>query len=261
MTIRAGVPVDGAARERAARDLDHSFVVEAGAGTGKTSLLVERFLAIVESGRAAATEIVAITFTEKAAGEMKLRIRREIEQRLEAGGADEAARRRLAEARDELERSPISTIHSFAASILREYPVEALVDPMYTQLDALEGSLFFDECWSDYLLERAEEREEAIRRFIMFGGSVRQLLDMARSVYDRRAERLCEGIFGGARAGARERRSGQGPLGGAGTGGIEALRDEFYRRLGAAPCRIARCASTSSSTRKPGRPYPASMCS
>ncbi len=142
MMARAGEPVDRPARDRAANDLDRSFCVEAGAGTGKTSLLVERFVAIIESGRAAAGEIVAITFTEKAAEEMKLRIRREIERRLAAGGLSAAAGGLLAAARDDLERSPISTIHSFAASILREYPVEAGIDPLFEQLDALGGSLF-----------------------------------------------------------------------------------------------------------------------
>ena len=194
MNVRAGEPVDRASRERAASDLDRSFCVEAGAGTGKTSLLVERFLSIVESGRAPAEAIVAITFTEKAAGEMKIRIRREIERRLAGGGAASPARRSLEAALDGIERSPVSTIHSFAASVLREYPVEALIDPMFTQLDALEGSLFFDECWSDFLVERADVHGEAIRRFVSLGGSVAQLPEMARALYDRRGERSCEGI-------------------------------------------------------------------
>ena len=140
------LPVDDAARRRAAGDLETSFCVEAGAGTGKTSLLVGRFLSILESGKASCSQIVAITFTEKAAGEMKIRLRQKIlERRADPALAGEP-RANLERAYDELERSPISTIHSFAATILREYPVEARVDPNYSQFDALEGALFFDEC-------------------------------------------------------------------------------------------------------------------
>ncbi len=189
-------PVDEAARGRAARDLDRSFCVEAGAGTGKTRLLVERFLSIVASGRAKAPEIVALTFTEKAAGEMKIRIRREIERRLAERNRSEDERRLLAGALEDLERSPISTIHSFAASILREYPIEAGVDPGFAQLDGLEGSLFFDECWGDFLLEGAPAWQEAMRRFVALGGSIEMLAAMGRALYERRGERSCAGIFG-----------------------------------------------------------------
>ncbi|MDD4858099.1 MAG: UvrD-helicase domain-containing protein, partial [Candidatus Krumholzibacteria bacterium] len=160
--------VDSDARERAKTDLDASFCVEAGAGTGKTSLLVGRFLAIVESGKARCGRIVAITFTEKAAGEMKVRLRQEILKRLEDDACKGEARANLETAYDELERAPISTIHAFAATILREHPIEAGIDPNFEQLDALESELFLDECWSDYLMEGSEEWGETLRRFVLF---------------------------------------------------------------------------------------------
>ena len=232
MNVRAGEPVDSVSRERAARDLDRSFCVEAGAGTGKTSLLVERFLAIVESGRAPAEAIVAITFTEKAAGEMKVRIRREIERRLASGDAASPARAPLEAALDGIERSAVSTIHSFAASVLREHPVEAGIDPMFTQLDALEGSLFFDECWSDFLVERAEVHGEAIRRFVSFGGSVAQLPEMARALYDRRGERSCEGIFAEtSAAGCSDRPGGRESLREIHPLDVEELKGAFMSRI------------------------------
>jgi ATP-dependent exoDNAse (exonuclease V) beta subunit len=233
MRSRAGEPVDREARERAARDLDRSFCVEAGAGTGKTTLLVERFLAIVESGRAAVEEVVAITFTEKAAGEMKIRIRREIERRLSGDAAVSPGRRNLEAALDRLERAPISTIHSFAASVLREHPVEAGIDPMFTQLDALEGSLFFDECWSDFLLGRAEVHGEAIRRFVSLGGSVAHLPGMARAAYERRGERSCEGIFAEVPAGPPpgDRGRGSSPRRESPPLDVEELRGAFMGRI------------------------------
>ena len=187
--------VDSAARARATADLGTSFCVEAGAGTGKTSLLVGRFLAIVESGKAPCSRIVAITFTEKAAGEMKVRLRQEILRRRDDPSLPPGARVNLETAYDELERSPISTIHSFAATILREHPIEAEIDPNYTQLDALESGLLFDECWNDFLVEEAGSWGGTLGQFIMFGGSTDNLRDMAGALYAHRAERSCEHIF------------------------------------------------------------------
>src|SRR5262249_53571966 len=96
---------DTVARERAARDLDTSLLVEAPAGSGKTTLLVARILAWVRSGRARLHEIVAITFTEKAAADLRLRLREAIERA--RPGADSAQRRRLDEALAGLELAPI----------------------------------------------------------------------------------------------------------------------------------------------------------
>ena len=71
--------VDQVARERIASDLDTTLVVEAAAGTGKTTALVNRIVSILRAGRTTLDRIVAVTFTEKAAGEMKLRLRAELD--------------------------------------------------------------------------------------------------------------------------------------------------------------------------------------
>ena len=71
---------DADARRAIAEDLDDTLVVEAAAGTGKTTELVNRILRVLATGRAAMGEIVAVTFTEKAAGELKLRLREKLEQ-------------------------------------------------------------------------------------------------------------------------------------------------------------------------------------
>jgi len=205
--------VDRAARERAVSDLATSFCVEAGAGTGKTSLLVDRFLSIVASGRAACSQIVAITFTEKAAGEMKVRLRQRIMERLREKELAASARAKLEAAADELERAPISTIHSFAATILREHPIEAGVDPNFTQLDGLEGALFLDECWNDFLLRVADEWGGVLRRFMSLGGSIESLRSIVDMMFQHRAERYCEDIFAGADLGGRGGGGAAGPTG------------------------------------------------
>src|SRR4249919_1352713 len=93
---------DAAARQAIARDLDSTLVVEAAAGTGKTTELVNRILRVLATGRARMVEIVAVTFTEKAAGELKLRLREALET-ARAETQREAERFRLEHALETLE--------------------------------------------------------------------------------------------------------------------------------------------------------------
>src|SRR5580704_19630510 len=127
---------DEAARERIRTSLGESLIVEASAGTGKTPELVHRSVAVPESGRAKIDRIVAVTFTHKAAGELKLRLRE---------GLDLARHRspRLEDALARLEEASIGTIHSFCAQILRERPVEACVDPAFEELSDQESQRLY----------------------------------------------------------------------------------------------------------------------
>ena len=97
-------------------DIDNNYVVQAGAGSGKTRVLVSRYLRILESGRANINQIVAITFTINAASEMKERIRKYaghyIDRFGETGNIDNSCLKDISD-------SPISTIHGFAARIIR----------------------------------------------------------------------------------------------------------------------------------------------
>ena len=117
-------PVDRDARRQAREDHGTSLVLEAGAGTGKTTLLIDRILALVTSGHARLTEIAAVTFTENAATTMKLRLRERLERARADAAAPEAERQRAAEALDVLERAQVSTIHALCAAILAERPLE-----------------------------------------------------------------------------------------------------------------------------------------
>jgi len=120
---------DAAARDRIQRDFEATLVVEAAAGTGKTTELVGRIIALLRSGRTTLDRILAVTFTDKAAGEMKLRLRTGLERaREKATGAEHD---RLTDALRLLEVAQISTIHSFCADVLREWPVEAQIDPLF----------------------------------------------------------------------------------------------------------------------------------
>jgi ATP-dependent helicase/nuclease subunit A len=157
---------DQAARARVTGELGSNLGVEAGAGTGKTTVLVERVTNVLATGAATADELVVITFTEKAAAELSTRVRDALERRAADTDGDEHARV-LAAARD-LYRCHIETIHSFAGALLRERPVEAGIDPLFEVVDGLAGSLSFDaayEAFQDELLSsRTPELDRALRR-------------------------------------------------------------------------------------------------
>jgi ATP-dependent exoDNAse (exonuclease V) beta subunit len=121
-------PVDCAVRERIRRSLDETLVVEAAAGTGKTTELVARLINVLAEGRGRVETVAAVTFTDKAAGELKLRLRAGLEAvRRDAPSSDR--RKHLEDAIARLEEARIGTIHGFCADLLRERPVEARVDP------------------------------------------------------------------------------------------------------------------------------------
>jgi superfamily I DNA/RNA helicase len=119
--------VDAKARDKILSDYEATLFVEAAAGTGKTTVLVGRIVGLIRSGKGTLGRIVAVTFTEKAAGEMKLRLRLELEKaRLHAVPLE---RNRLDKALEELELAHIGTIHAFCGDLLGERPVEAGIQP------------------------------------------------------------------------------------------------------------------------------------
>jgi ATP-dependent helicase/nuclease subunit A len=152
--------MDVTARERIEHDLDTSFLVEAGAGSGKTTSIVARMLSLIESGKAEVQEIAAITFTNKAAAELRSRFRLRLEQRLRAA-AEPAVRFRLEQALARIAEGFVGTIHSFCGRLLRERPMEAGLDPLFTEIDEAENRERLDRYWDDFLLEERERLGEA----------------------------------------------------------------------------------------------------
>ncbi|HXW04162.1 MAG TPA: UvrD-helicase domain-containing protein [Vicinamibacterales bacterium] len=150
-------------RDAIAGDLESTLVVEAAAGTGKTTALVGRILRMLASGRAAIDKIVAVTFTEKAAGELKLRLREALE-RERAAAADDLTRSRLDVALMGLEETHVGTIHGFCADLLRERPVEAGVDPLFAVLTEGQAERLFGESFSSWLQAQLENPPDGLRR-------------------------------------------------------------------------------------------------
>ncbi len=108
--------------------------MEAAAGTGKTTALIARIVAVIRSGLTRLDRVVAVTFTEKAAGEMKLRLRSELDRTRQGASTDEE-QAHLQHALAALEVAHINTIHGFCADILREHPIDAEIDPRFEVLD------------------------------------------------------------------------------------------------------------------------------
>ena len=149
-------------RRLIAEALDQTLVVEAAAGTGKTTELVKRIVRLVTTGRATIDQVVAVTFSEKAAGELKLRLREELERaRLTATGDDAG---RLERAVQRFEEAHVSTIHGFCADLLRERPVEARIDPSFAVLTEGQSARLFDEAFSDWIQHELDDPCEGVRR-------------------------------------------------------------------------------------------------
>jgi ATP-dependent helicase/nuclease subunit A len=155
--------VDGAARHAIRTALDRTLVVEAAAGTGKTTELVQRIVAMVETGRARLSSIVSVTFTEKAAGEMKLRIRTELDRAMSDGRDVEG---RLLRALSELETAKMGTIHALCADLLREHPIEAGIDPAFQVADTMTSRALFERAFDAWFEHTLDDPPEGVRRVL-----------------------------------------------------------------------------------------------
>jgi ATP-dependent helicase/nuclease subunit A len=157
---------DEDARRQIREDLDSTLIVEAAAGTGKTTELVSRIIAVLRAGKTELDRIAAVTFTEKAAGEMKLRLRTGIERARTDAAATSGERRRLDGALAHLEVARIGTIHALCADLLRERPVEARVDPLFEVSAEDEAERLFEQAFELWFQEALRRPPEGVRRVL-----------------------------------------------------------------------------------------------
>jgi len=153
---------DSKARDAIKDSLDETLIVEAAAGTGKTTELIRRILSVLKAG-VLMKEIVAVTFTEKAAGELKLRLRERLEQE-RTDAKDEVVAGRLENALKSLEEAHVNTIHGFCADLLRERPVEARVDPLFMVLTEPQAGRLYARAFRAWLQESLDDPPEGLRR-------------------------------------------------------------------------------------------------
>src|SRR5262249_55881786 len=121
-------------QRRAVSTRDVSVLLSSGAGCGKTHVLTERYLSHLRADGAEVGQVVAITFTERAARQMRGRIRQALLAHLRAAAGDEEAERWARHLRG-LETAPISTIPAFCGTLLRQFAVEAGLDPAFDVLE------------------------------------------------------------------------------------------------------------------------------
>jgi len=146
----------------AVETLAKRICVDAGAGSGKTSVLIDRIVHLIEWKHATLDEIAAITFTEKAAAEMKIRLREAF--RAKAPKDDPAEMSRWRDMERRVETSRINTIHSFCASLLRENALRMGFDPDFTVLAEAEATLLRVETVTDAVHALLEHGDEAAMR-------------------------------------------------------------------------------------------------
>ncbi len=164
-TPREGpAPPDQAARDRIVEDLDTSLLVEAGAGSGKTTALLERMVALLATGRARAPEIAAVTFTKKAAAELRERFQIALEDgfRRAREAGDEEVAARLDAALQDIERAFIGTIHAFCGRLLRERPIAARLDPGFRELTGPEEEEHRRRFWHKWVEQRGVAEDPAL---------------------------------------------------------------------------------------------------
>ena len=140
--------------------------LEAGAGSGKTTVLVDRYCAAVADDGVAVDEILAFTFTERAAAEMRTRVRRELAARARAAreAGDEARADELLRSARATERAWVMTIHAFCRRLLAAHPLAAGLDPRFRVLDASEANRLADRAANDAIQELLAGGDEDVAR-------------------------------------------------------------------------------------------------
>ena len=189
MTTLQTLPSDHAARQAIRERLDDNMVVEAGAGTGKTTSLIGRVLALVTTGCADMGQIAAITFTDAAAAELRERIRESLEDAADCPDLQQEERTRCEAAVRDLDRASVQTLHSFAGSILNERPLEAGLPPGFQPRDEIQADIAFDEQWGEWLDFTLDDpqAQEALRPALEMGlhlGQMRQIASAFHKNYD-----------------------------------------------------------------------------
>jgi ATP-dependent helicase/nuclease subunit A len=180
------VPPDQAERDRIRTELDANLLVEAGAGSGKTTSMVDRMVAMVRAGREV-DRIAAVTFTRKAAAELRERFQEALESayRTAVRDGDEEGRVRFGTALDAIDRCFLGTIHAFCARLLRDRPLEAGVPPEFVEVSGPDEDRLRTESWTRFL-DRVAARpgSRLMKQLAAHGLRPAHLVDVFREIAD-----------------------------------------------------------------------------
>ena len=159
---------DKQARDEISTNFAQNMLVEAGAGSGKTTSLTERMVEAVAQGHVKVEHMAAITFTRKAAYQLKEKFQEVLEKKRQ-DEKDPARAARMEEALTRLALCFIGTIHSFCAAMLRERPVEAGINPDFTELDDVADQQAQDQAWEMLLKTLAIDQPELLDKLAAIG--------------------------------------------------------------------------------------------
>ncbi|NCB42802.1 MAG: hypothetical protein EOM59_09300 [Clostridia bacterium] len=148
---------DQEARDIIKNEVRTNLMVEAGAGSGKTSEMANRIIALVSDGYRTIDQIVAITFTNKAANELRERVRTALE-----ASYNKTKNPREKEAFQNIHQCFIGTIHSFCGKLLRERPIEAGIDPAFEEIDDVKDDQIIETIWQQYVTQANEEQNQVL---------------------------------------------------------------------------------------------------
>jgi ATP-dependent helicase/nuclease subunit A len=144
-------------QKKAVQTIGKNILVSAGAGTGKTRVLVERILHLLRTQKATLTELLVMTFTEKAANEIKARLSNRFREW------------DLERPRRDLENAAISTFHGFASRLLKEHPIEAGVDPDFRVIETEQAELLKEEAMREMISKIYDEKNESFELLAVYG--------------------------------------------------------------------------------------------
>ena len=164
------------------QELGLSLTIEAGAGTGKTTLLVDRIIRLL--AHYDLSELVAITFTEKAAGELVDRLRGSLERLSDSDSPIILSPLKRIQALGDLDKAHISTIHAFASWLIRAYAFDLSIDPDFEHLDQSGQEDLLNELISSEFSRHDPARDLELSQFLTAGGSLSKLIALCFELVD-----------------------------------------------------------------------------
>lgn len=179
---KTSIPPDQPQRELILTELQRTLLVEAAAGTGKTTSMVGRMVALLREGHCNIENLAAVTFTRKAAAELRARFQVALEKA--ARESSGPAGKRLMEAVSQIERCFVGTIHSFCSRLLRERPMEAGVPLGFQEIEPDEDLRLRERAWSDYVAALFANSDPTLAELADLGLDINQLRDSFASFAD-----------------------------------------------------------------------------
>ncbi|MCB9219721.1 MAG: UvrD-helicase domain-containing protein [Ignavibacteriales bacterium] len=170
--------------QKAALAYDKHISLTANAGSGKTTVLSKRFVEILVNESISINNIVAITFTEKAASELYSKIAKELDQRIVESVGNK--KRKLESLRRSLVSSKISTIHSFCIDILKDYSPEAGIDANFSPIDARTSDEILNQCIDETITNNLNFDSDSVKNLIRIFGNKSQLISKAKQLFNKR---------------------------------------------------------------------------